>query len=127
MVNDILAGLVVAAHFAWIMFLILGLPVFMYFNLRRWRIFHLTALAGTVAMQVTGTACPLTCLESALRSKSQGSVYPGQFITECLESIIYVDGHTLEKVQALTVLFLAGTALSFFFRPPRRKKSPAGR
>lgn len=125
MVNNILAGFVVAAHFAWILFLILGLPVLAAFNMRRMRIFHFAALAGTVIMQATGTVCPLTHLEAALSSGGHGSVYPGQFITECLESLIYVDEFTLKKVQALTILFLAATALSFFFRPLRKKKSPA--
>ncbi len=125
MVSNILAGLVVAAHFAWILFLILGMPVLAALNLRRLRILHFAALLGTVAMQATGTVCPLTYLEAALRSGGAASVYPGQFITEFLESIIYVNDFTLKIVQALTILLLAATGLSFFFRPLRKEKSPA--
>jgi hypothetical protein len=122
---NVLAGLVVAAHFAWILFLILGLPILAALNMRRLRIFHFAALVGTVVMQATGTVCPLTYLEAALRSGGQASVYPGQFITECLESIIYVNDLTLKMVQALTIILLAATASSFLFRP-LRKKNPAG-
>lgn len=125
MIYDVLAGLIIAVHFAWILFLIFGLPVLMALDMRRLRIFHFAALVGTVLMQATGTVCPLTYLEAALRSGGQASVYPGQFITECLESIIYVNDLTLKTVQALTIILLAATALSFLFRPLRKKK-PAG-
>lgn len=124
MSNEILAGIVVAAHFAWILFLILGLPVLAYLNMRRMRIFHLASLAGTAFMQATGTVCPLTYLESVLRSGRQGSASPGQFITESLESLIYVDEPTLKTVQALTIVLFAATILSFFFRPLRKKARP---
>lgn len=127
MFSDLLSGLVVGVHFAWIIFLVLGLPVLAALNLRRWRIFHLAALAGTVAMQATGTICPLTYLEAALRTEGQASVYPGQFVAEFLESMIYVDESTLRMVQALTLLLLAATALSFFFRPLPKKKMPENR
>lgn len=127
MIGNLLSGLVVGAHFAWIIFLVLGMPVLTVFNLRRLRIFHFAALVGTVAMQATGTVCPLTYLEAALRSGGEAAVYPGQFITECLESFIYVDEFTLKIVQALTVVLLAATALSFYFRPLRKKKTPENR
>jgi len=126
MLNNVLAGLVVAAHFAWILFLILGLPVLAALNERRLRIFHFAALVGTVTIQATGTICPLTYLEAALRSGEPAAVYPGQFITQCLESIIYVDDFTLKLVQVLTLALLAVTALSFFFRPLRKREKPAG-
>jgi len=126
MIYHVLAGLIVAAHFAWILFLIFGMPVLVFFNMRKLRIFHFAALAGTVLMQATGTICPLTYMEAALRSDGQASVYPGQFITECMEAIIYVDDFTLRMVQVLTVVLLAATALSFYFRPLGKNKSPAG-
>jgi hypothetical protein len=125
MISNLIAGLVVGAHFAWILFLVLGMPVLAWFNLRRLRIFHFAALAGTVVMQATGTVCPLTHLEAALRSGGEASVYPGRFITESLESVIYVDDFTLKAVQALTISLLAATALSFYFRPLPKKKGPS--
>jgi hypothetical protein len=127
MIDSILAGFVVAVHFAWIIFLVLGLPVLAALNLRRLRIFHLASLAGTAAMQAAGTVCPLTLLEAALRTNAQDSVYPGRFITEFLESIIYVDDSTLRTVQVLTLLLLAATALSFLFRPLPKRKTPENR
>lgn len=120
MISNLLSGLVVGVHFAWILFLIVGMPVLAAFNMRRMRIFHFAALIGTIVMQATGTICPLTYLEAFLHSGGQAAVYPGQFITECLESVIYVDDFTLKMVQALTVILLAATALSFYFRPLRR-------
>lgn len=116
--GNILSDMVVGVHFAWIVFLVLGMPVLVWLNRRRLRIFHCAALAGTTLMQAMGTVCPLTYLEAWLRpAGSPDSVYPGQFIMENIEALIYLDALTLKMVEALTLILLAATALSFFFRP----------
>lgn len=126
MAGNILADIVVGLHFAWILFIVLGFPVLAWLNWRRGRIFHFASMIGTVLMQATGTICPLTYLEAALRSGgSTAEVYPGKFVAETIESLIYVDSLTLKTVEALTLILLAAAALSFLFRPlppksPRR-------
>lgn len=118
----IAADIVVAVHVLWIAFVILGFPLFLYLNSARGRIIHLAALAAMIVMQVTQTICPLTHLEVYFKSKgSAGSVYPGQFMIEAAERLIYVENLTLEKISFATVLYFAVAVLSFWFRPLKKR------
>ncbi len=122
----IAADFVIFVHFLWIAFVILGFPVFLYLNQPRWRIFHLIALLAMIVMQVTHTICPLTYLEVYLKLKGEsGSVYPGQFMIDTIEKLIYVEDLTLEKITYVTIIFLIVVLLSFWFRPVS-SKSKAG-
>ena len=126
MFHRIAADLVIFLHFLWIAFLIMGFPVFLYLKLHKWRIVHLLALIGTVVMQVTGGICPLTYLEVHLKSHGTADrVYPGQFIGEAVERLIYVENVTLDTVTGITIVFLTAVLLSFRFRPIRFKKCDA--
>jgi hypothetical protein len=92
-------------------------------NLPRWRIFHLVALLAMIIMQLTRTICPLTYIEAYLKSKGQSDqVYPGQFMIETIEKLIYVEDLTLEKITYATLLFFVVVLLSFWFRPVTLKK-----
>lgn len=123
MLFKIASDLVIFLHFLWIAFIILGFPILLYLNWPRWRIFHLLAVVVMLIMQLTRTICPLTYLEDFLRSKgTRGDVYPGQFIIETIEKLIYVEDLTLEKISYATMLFLAAVVLSFWFKPITFKK-----
>lgn len=118
----IAADFVIFVHFLWIAFVTLGFPVILYLNHPKWRIFHLTALAAMIVMQVTHTICPLTYLEVYLKSKGEsGSAYPGQFMIDTIERLIYVEDLTLEKITYVTIIFLFVVLLSFWFRPVSSK------
>jgi hypothetical protein len=119
----IAADLIIFLHFLWIAFVILGFPLFLYLNWPRWRIFHLVALIAMLIMQLTRTICPLTYLEDFLKSKgTAGQVYPGQFMIESIEKLIYVEDLTLEKISYATMLFLVAVLFSFWFKPVTWKK-----
>jgi len=123
MLYRIAADLVILAHFLWIAFVVIGFPIFLYLNLPRWRIFHLVALIAMIIMQLTRTICPLTYIEAYLKSKGEsGQVYPGQFMIETIENLIYVEDLTLEKITYATLLFFVVVLLSFWFRPLTLKK-----
>ncbi len=123
----IAADLVIFVHFLWIAFVILGFPVFLYFNLPKWRVLHLVALIAMVVMQLTRTICPLTYLEAYLKSKGQSRrVYPGQFTIDTIEKLIYVEDLTLEKITYATIIFLAFVLLTFWLKPVTLKKQPRG-
>jgi len=123
----IAADIVLVTHFLWIAFVILGFPVFLWFNSARWRLIHLAAVISMVLMQVTHSICPLTYLEVWLKSEGrEAEVYSGKFIIETLEQLIYVDNVTLEKLTYATGVYLTLIALSFWFRPIARKKKVRG-
>ena len=124
MFYQVTADLVIVTHFMWILFVVLGFPVFLYLNLPGWRLLHLAALIATIIMQITRTICPLTYLEAYLKSKNiSDAVYPGAFIIEKVESMIYVDDLiTLERITWLTTIFFIMVLLSFWFRPVKLKR-----
>ena len=119
------ADFIILTHFTWILFVIVGFPVFLYFNLPGWRLLHGAALLVTILMQFTQTICPLTYLEAYLKSKNiSEAVYPGSFIIERIEGIIYVeDLVTVERISYLTILFFIIVLFSFWFRPVELKRT----
>ena len=127
MFYTIAADLVIFLHFLWIAFVILGFPIFLYFNLPKCRVLHLCALIAMVGMQLTRTICPLTYLEAYLKSKGESRwVYPGQFTIDTIEKLIYVEDLTLEKITYATIIFLAFVLLTFWLKPVTFKKQPGG-
>jgi hypothetical protein len=124
MFYKVAADFVIVIHFMWIVFVILGFPVFLSLNLSRWRLIHLAALITTLMMQITRTVCPLTYLEAYLKSKDVfGTVYPGSFIIGRIENMIYVeDVLTLERISYLTVIFFVVVLFSFWFKPVKLKR-----
>ena len=127
MFYKIAADVVILIHFLWLGFVILGFPVALYFNSAKWRLIHLAAVILMILMQVTRTICPLTYLEAWLKSGGNTKdLYPGAFIAEWMERLIYVEDMTLEKIMYATMVYFALILLSFWFRPLQFKKT-AGR
>ncbi len=123
MLYKVAADVVILIHFLWIGFVILGFPVALYFNSAKWRLIHVAAVVLMIAMQVTRTICPLTHLEAWLKSGGrEAKVYPGAFIAEWVEKLIYVEDVTLEKIMYATMAYFALILLSFWFRPLRFRK-----
>lgn len=121
----IAADLTLALHVLWIAFIILGFPISLYLGSRLGRVLHLLALAGMIVMQVTHTICPLTHLEVYFRSRgSAGPVYPGQFMMEAAEKLVYVEDLTLEKITLLTILYFVVVVLSFRVMPLEKRQRP---
>jgi len=85
---EILADIVVATHFLWILFLIFGaIPG----RRIRWvRILHICSLIFSVLLQLNNWICPLTHLEVWLRAKS-GWTYSGGFIQHYIEKLVYLE------------------------------------
>jgi hypothetical protein len=113
----LLAELVLAVHFLWIVWLILGLPLGLWLG-RKWlRLAHAASIGATLGMQLTRIFCPLTIIEEWLRGG--GFSYGGSWLAAWLEGIIYLRVPP-EAVMAATAFWVAATALSLILRPPRR-------
>jgi hypothetical protein len=80
---QLLADIVLATHFAIVLFVIGGLAAIVLGNVYGWpfvnawwfRVAHLAAIGVVVAQAWLGLVCPLTTLESALRVKAGGTGY----------------------------------------------------
>ncbi len=90
MLYRLLADLVVALHFGFILFAVLGGLL----AARRPRIawVHGTALAWASSVEIFGLTCPLTPLEVALRLEAGLEGYSGGFIERYLVPVVYPPG-----------------------------------
>ena len=114
------ADILLLLHFFWIVFLILGLPLGLYFNSKVLRISHAMGLMLALALQLTHTLCPLTIWEEALRGLRQpGFTYRGSFIISYVEKLVYPGWISLDIITVITALLVGLTLLSFIKRPIR--------
>lgn len=106
MIWRVLADLTVAAHLAFILFVVLG--GFLVLRQPRWLWLHVPAVAWVAWLELTGAICPLTPLENALRARAGDAGYAGGFIDHYLIPLIYPAGLTA------TVQTLIGVAVILF-------------
>lgn len=90
MTDRLAADAIVALHLAFVAFACLG-------GLLAWRrlryaVVHLPALAWAAWIEFTGSICPLTPLENALRVRAGDAGYPGGFVEHYLIPLIYPPG-----------------------------------
>jgi hypothetical protein len=92
MFDRVLADLAIAAHFAFLVFVVGGGLL-----ARRWRwltVPHLAAAAWGVYIEVADAFCPLTRLENTFARRAGGAGYEGSCIEHYLVPIIYPAGLT---------------------------------
>ena len=93
----LLADAVLCSHVALMIFVVLGLPLIVVGNLRRWpwinspwlRFAHLGAILVVAGEAWLGIVCPLTTLEMWLRGKANGSTYEGSFVEHWLQALLF--------------------------------------
>jgi len=118
----LLTDLVVATHFAFLLFVVLGGLL-----VRRWRwvaIPHLLAVAWGIYVEATpGLICPLTPLENRFAQLAGREGYEGSFIEHYLVPIIYPEGLTrgMQIGLALFVVVVNSAIYAWtFLRTPKR-------
>jgi hypothetical protein len=127
---QLFADIVLATHFAIVLFVIGGLAAIVLGNVYNWpfvnawwfRVAHLAAIGVVVAQAWLGIACPLTTLESALRVKAGGTGYETSFIEHWLARLLYYEAPLWVFTAAYTLFGLA-VATAWWRFPPRRSGS----
>ena len=102
------ADLVMGAHFAFILFAVLGALLVV-----KWRwvmLVHLPAAAWAVFVELTGRICPLTDWENELLARAGQAGYADGFIAHYLSKIIYPGDLTQAVQWGLAVLVLTVNA-----------------
>lgn len=125
----ILADVVVVAHFAYVLFVMLGLLAILAGRLLHWewtrgirfRILHGAAILIVVAEAWCGITCPLTTWENALRRLGGQSTYEGDFIAEFAHNVLFVSASPAVLTACYTAFGLL-VAASFWLAPPRWRK-----
>jgi hypothetical protein len=128
-VSQLFAGVVLVLHVAVAAFVVVGLFVAVFGNLRGWkwvndlwfRSAHLAAISVVVAEAWLGVVCPLTTLEMWLRSKAGAQAYSGGFIEHWFQRLLYYDAPPWVFVVGYTAF--GGLVLAtWWYFPPNRKR-----
>ncbi len=123
-----LADAVLLLHFGVVLFVVGGLLLVLVGNRLHWpwvnglgfRVAHLAAIAVVVMQAWLGQACPLTTLESWLRTQAGSPSYEGSFIEHWVQRVIYHEAPSWVFTVLYTV-FAALVLLAWWRYPPRRK------
>jgi hypothetical protein len=118
------AVLVLAAHLAFVLFVVFGALLV----LRRPRLawLHLPAAAWGVFVELTGRGCPLTLLENLLRLRAGLEGYAEGFLEHYILWLLYPDGltRTVQLVLAGIVLAINGVLYAWIWRRHGRYSKP---
>lgn len=123
----LLADAVLVLHGLFILFAVFGgLAVWR----RAWLAWlHLPAAAWAAWVTTSGSICPLTPLENALRHRAGETGYSGGFVAHYLTAWIYPEGLTrpVQTALGVAVLLFNLAVYGFLIVRRRQKAAPAGR
>jgi len=117
----VLATLVVAAHIAFVAFVVLG-GLFVL----RWRkllYLHLAAVGWAVYVEWSGAICPLTPLENSLRAAAGLEAYAGDFVAKYVFPVLYPDGLTRDAQLTIGAAVLAVNGCIYAMLLRRRRSN----
>jgi hypothetical protein len=106
-------------HCAVILFVVIGFPVALITNHRRFRLIHAGVLAFITLLMILQVPCPLTVLEEA----STGESYEGSFLATWLNRIIYMEWFTPRAVFIVDMIFASLVFSSFWWWPLKKTES----
>jgi hypothetical protein len=103
MIRRLAPELVLAAHFAFVVFAVFG--GLLTFADTRWILVHVPAVIWSAVVNLAGWTCPLTPLEQELRRRAALSGYEGGFVEHYIGPLIYPKGmpRRLELTAAISI------------------------
>ena len=117
-----LADATVAVHLAFILFVVFG--GLLAWRKAAWAWVHLPAVAWVAFIEFTGTICPLTPLENALRVKAGQAGYSGGFVEHYLLPAMYPSGLTPRIQAGLGTLVLVVNVVAYTIFVRRLMRGP---
>ncbi len=124
MSDGVLAGLVVALHFAFVLFVLFGGLLVLRWPSVRW--VHLPAACWGAFVEFSGRICPLTPLENSLRRQAGLTGYQGGFIDHYIMPVLYPHGLTRAVQLVLGAIVIAfNVAIYWRMEALRRNDSSA--
>lgn len=119
LIYRILADAVMIIHLAFIVFVMLGGALAVFFPKVVWM--HLPCVIWGIVVELGGIVCPLTPLENMFRSMTGSGRYSGDFVTHFIEPVIYPEGLTREIQVTLAALVFLVNACFYGWMAARRK------
>ena len=108
----VLAKLVVALHFGFVVFIFAGAYVATSY---RWVIWlHVPAIAYAIVITIVGWSCPLTVLEQRLLERAGAAVYAGEFLPHYVWSRFGLTGSEISVAVGLIVALIAVSARPYW-------------
>ncbi len=121
-----LADVVAVAHFAYVLFVVLGMAAILLGIVFRWswvrnfwfRAIHLAMIGVVVFEAVLGIVCPLTTLENHWRRQAGEAAGSDSFIADWVHRLMFFEAPAWVFTWAYC-LFGAAVLLTFLLAPPR--------
>ncbi|MGH7783551.1 MAG: DUF2784 domain-containing protein, partial [Candidatus Binatia bacterium] len=106
MAYQLLAGLTVLIHLAFVVFVVAGGVLVIRWRRLMW--IHIAAVIWAAAVELFGWICPLTPLENWFRQRSGQGDYHRDFVAHFILPLLYPDGLTREVqiVLGLSVIII---------------------
>jgi len=125
----LLADAVLVLHFGVVVFVVGGLALVVAGNRFGWhwvngwwfRLAHLAAIAVVVAQAWLGRLCPLTTLESWLRTRAGAPAYAESFVEHWVQRLIFYEAPLWVFALVYTAFGLLVLAAWWRFPPGRRR------
>jgi hypothetical protein len=126
---QLLADTVLLLHFGIAAFVVGGLVLvfagnrcaWAWVNGWRFRVLHLAAVGVIVVESWMGVACPLTRLESWLRTRAGMDAYSQSFIEHWVQRVLFYDAPSWVFISVYTLFGLL-VAAAWYLYPPRYKR-----
>lgn len=116
------ADAILVAHLAFVLFVIFGALLLLRWPRLAW--LHIPAVVWAAFIEFSGTICPLTPLEVALRQRAGQAGYGGGFIDHYVVSLLYPEGLTQNTQSVLGAVVIAINAAIYIVAFRRRRTSP---
>ena len=116
---DVLAGVVVVVHLAFVAFVVTGGVVVLRWPRVAW--VHVPAALWGAMIAFRGWICPLTPLENWLRARGGGTPYETGFLEHYLVPILYPVAMT-RGLQIATGVFVVSVNALVYWRVLRRRR-----
>lgn len=120
-----------AVHVAFVLFIVLGLPLIWIGAALRWRVarsrcfrfLHLGAMGFVLLETVLGMMCPLTEWEATLRERAGQETYGGEtFMQYWLQRLLYWDLSPTAFIVLYIAIF-AAIVWTFYAIPPDKRRA----
>ena len=122
MLYQVAAELVLALHFGFVLFVVLGGVAVRWFPRLVW--LHVPLFGWASVVNLAGWVCPLTPLENYFRRLAGESGYQGTFLDQYITALVYPSGMTRE-FELVAGLSLLAWNLVVYAWVWRRRQHPA--